>query len=92
MSLLTARCIGSCSLAPTAATVDGEVRIVTENCGTVDPEKPDDYRAAGGYGALHRALTEVAPAQVLDEVTRSGLRGRGGAGYPTGLKCRGGGT
>jgi bidirectional [NiFe] hydrogenase diaphorase subunit len=77
-----------------------QVRVVTENCGTVDPESLDDYRAAGGWTALQRALHEMTPAQVLDEVTRSGLRGRGGAGYPTGLKWatvakavpRGGGT
>lgn len=63
-----------------------QVRVVTENCGRVDPESLDDYRAAGGYEALRRAVSEMTPAQVLDEVTRSGLRGRGGAGYPTGLK------
>ena len=63
-----------------------QVRIVTENCGVVDPESLDDYRAAGGYEALHKALTGMTPGQVLDEVTRSGLRGRGGGGYPTGLK------
>ncbi len=65
-----------------------QVRIVTENLGRIDPESIDDYVAAGGYTALERALTELDPAAVLAEVTASGLRGRGGAGYPTGLKWR----
>ena len=61
-------------------------RVVTENSGRVDPESLDDYLAAGGYRALRTALTIMTPVQVIEEVTRSGLRGRGGAGYPTGLK------
>ena len=63
-----------------------QVRVVTENMGRVDPESIDDCLAAGAYTALERALTELSPAQVLAEVVTSGLRGRGGAGYPTGLK------
>ena len=65
-----------------------QVRVVTENSGRIDPESLDDYVAAGGYEALRSALTSMTPAEVIDEVTRSGLRGRGGAGYPTGLKWR----
>ncbi|MGH7866743.1 MAG: NAD(P)H-dependent oxidoreductase subunit E, partial [Candidatus Dormibacteraceae bacterium] len=61
-------------------------KIVTENSGVVDPERIEDYIAAGGYSGLIQVLTEMTPAQVIQEVTKSGLRGRGGAGYPTGLK------
>ncbi|MCG8508220.1 MAG: NAD(P)H-dependent oxidoreductase subunit E, partial [Rhodospirillales bacterium] len=61
-------------------------RIVTENSGLIDPEKIEDYIAAGGYSGLVTALTEMDPEHVLHEVTTSGLRGRGGAGFPTGLK------
>ena len=63
-----------------------QVKIVLENCGTMDPEKIDDYIAAGGYEALAKAVTELQPAGVVEEIRKSGLRGRGGAGYPTGLK------
>ncbi|MFY9644002.1 MAG: NuoF family protein [Terriglobales bacterium] len=63
-----------------------QVRIVRENAGVVDPERIEDYIAANGYTAMMRALTEMTPAQVIEEVVKSGLRGRGGAGYPTGLK------
>jgi NADH-quinone oxidoreductase subunit F len=55
----------------------------------LDSQRIDDYLAIGGYGALARALFEMAPREVLDEVKRSGLRGRGGAGFPTGLKWEG---
>ncbi len=63
-----------------------QVKIVLENCGQIDPESIDDYVARQGYSALTKAVTQMTPQQVIDEVTRSGLRGRGGAGYPTGLK------
>lgn len=63
-----------------------QTRIVTENSGRIDPEDLDDYLAVGGYQALRTALTSMTPAQVLAEMTTSGLRGRGGGGYPTGLK------
>jgi bidirectional [NiFe] hydrogenase diaphorase subunit len=61
-------------------------KIVLENSGVVDPERIEDYIAANGYSAMMRAITEMNPAQVIEEVVKSGLRGRGGAGYPTGLK------
>jgi len=61
-------------------------RIVLRNCGIIDPESIDDYLAAGGYKALDKALHSRSPQEVIDEVTRSGLRGRGGAGFPTGIK------
>jgi bidirectional [NiFe] hydrogenase diaphorase subunit len=63
-----------------------QLRIVTENSGRVDPESLDDYVEHGGFEALHSVLTTMTPAEVRDEISRSGLRGRGGAGYPTGLK------
>ena len=61
-------------------------KIVLENSGIVDAERVEDYISKLGYGALIKVLTEMSPAEVIQEVTRSGLRGRGGAGYPTGLK------
>ncbi len=63
-----------------------QVPIATENSGRIDPESLDDYIAAGGYAALRRVITSMSPAEVRDQITTSGLRGRGGAGYPTGLK------
>jgi len=61
-------------------------RNVLENTGVIDPERVNDYIAAGGYKALIKAITEMTSAEVIHEVLQSGLRGRGGAGYPTGLK------
>jgi bidirectional [NiFe] hydrogenase diaphorase subunit len=63
-----------------------QLKIVLANSGRVDPEKLADYIAAGGYQALAKALTEMTPREVIAEVSKSGLRGRGGGGYPTGLK------
>jgi bidirectional [NiFe] hydrogenase diaphorase subunit len=63
-----------------------QLPIVLENSGQVDPERIESYIAAGGYQALYQALHELSPAEVIEAITRSGLRGRGGAGYPTGLK------
>ena len=60
--------------------------IVLENSGKVDPERIESYIAADGYQALYHVLREMTPAEVVDAITRSGLRGRGGAGYPTGVK------
>jgi NADH-quinone oxidoreductase subunit F len=64
----------------------GQTRRVLRNCGFVDPEKIDDYVAHGGYHALAKALDGMRPEEVIEEVKASGLRGRGGAGFPTGLK------
>ena len=61
-------------------------RIVLRNCGVIDPESIDDYLAAGGYKAIEKVLSSMSPQEVIDEVTKSGLRGRGGAGFPTGVK------
>lgn len=63
-----------------------QMRIVLRNCGIIDPESIDDYLSVRGYEALAKVLTELTPAQVIDEVKKSGLRGRGGAGFPTGMK------
>lgn len=61
-------------------------KIVLENSGLIDPERIEEYIARDGYTALTKALTEMTPADVIDEIVTSGLRGRGGGGYPTGLK------
>ena len=61
-------------------------KIVLENSGLIDPERIEEYIARDGYRALTKALTEMTPLQVIAEISTSGLRGRGGAGYPTGLK------
>ena len=63
-----------------------QMRIVLRNCGVIDPEKIEDYIAHDGYHALARCLTELTPEQVIQEMKTSGLRGRGGAGFPTGMK------
>ena len=61
-------------------------KIVLENCGKIDSERIEEYIAADGYEGLLLALTTMAPADVIKQITVSGLRGRGGAGFPTGLK------
>ena len=63
-----------------------QLSIVLANSGIVDPERIESYIAAEGYQALHDVLREMTPKEVLDAMIKSGLRGRGGAGYPTGLK------
>jgi len=71
--------------------IGGQFRIVLRNCGIIDPEDIEQYIARGGYRAAFRALHEMKPEAVIEEVKASGLRGRGGAGFPTGLKwelCR----
>jgi bidirectional [NiFe] hydrogenase diaphorase subunit len=65
---------------------DKQVRVVLENAGRIDPEKIDDYIACDGYKALLLALIEMTPGGVIHRITESRLRGRGGGGYPTGLK------
>ncbi|MFH0917187.1 MAG: NADH-ubiquinone oxidoreductase-F iron-sulfur binding region domain-containing protein, partial [bacterium] len=69
----------------------GQERIILRHCGHINPERIGDYRERGGYGALKKALLEMTQQDVIDEITRAGLRGRGGAGFPTGRKwqfCR----
>ena len=61
-------------------------RFVLRDCGIIDPESIEEYAATGGYAAARKALLHMTPAQICDEVTRSGLRGRGGGGFPTGRK------
>ncbi len=66
-------------------------RIVLRNCGRLNPERIEDYLDKGGYQSLRKVVFEMTPEQVIDEVKRSGLRGRGGAGFPTARKwefCR----
>ena len=61
-------------------------RIALKNCGIIDPEQIDEYIAFDGYKALEQVLTSMSPDDVINEITESGLRGRGGAGFPTGKK------
>jgi bidirectional [NiFe] hydrogenase diaphorase subunit len=63
-----------------------QTSLVLENCGRVEPERIESSIAHGAYRGLYHALHDLSPAQVIEWVTRSGLRGRGGAGYPTGVK------
>ncbi len=66
-------------------------RLILRNCGHINPERIEDYIATGGYQSLREVLFEMTPEQIIDEVKRSRLRGRGGAGFPTGRKweiCR----
>jgi NADH:ubiquinone oxidoreductase subunit F (NADH-binding)/(2Fe-2S) ferredoxin len=63
-----------------------QIRIALRNCGFIDPENIEEYIARDGYQALGKCLSEMTPAQVIDEIKKSGLRGRGGGGFPTGLK------
>jgi formate dehydrogenase iron-sulfur subunit len=65
-----------------------QTRLIFARCGIIDPASLDDYRKAGGLAGLERAL-EVGPAPIIDEITKSGLRGRGGAGFPAGIKWKG---
>ncbi len=78
---------------PAAARLDvthpffaSQTKIVCETSGKIDSERIEEYVAVGGYQALQHVVTDVAPADVVKAITASGLRGRGGAGYPTGLK------
>ena len=63
-----------------------QMRVALRNCGRINPENIDEYIAYDGYAALGKAVTEMTPEEVIDTVLKSGLRGRGGAGFPTGRK------
>jgi len=63
-----------------------QMRIALKNCGVINPENIDEYIAFDGYKALGKALTEMTKEEVIDEIKKSGLRGRGGGGFPTGMK------
>ncbi|NLE73599.1 MAG: NADH-quinone oxidoreductase subunit NuoF [Actinobacteria bacterium] len=63
-------------------------RLVLRHCGKIDPEDIDDYIAEGGYQGLFQALTSMTSDEVIEEILASGIRGRGGAGFPTGMKWR----
>ena len=63
-------------------------RVTLRNCGVIDPENIDEYIAFDGYKALGKVLTEMTPEEVIDVMLKSGLRGRGGAGFPTGMKWK----
>ncbi len=67
-----------------------QLRIVLRNCGVINPENIEEYIARDGYRALEKSLFELTPQQIVDEVKASGLRGRGGAGFPTGMKWEAG--
>ena len=71
---------------PNSAFFAKQVSIVLANSGVVDPERVESYIAADGYQALHEVLNEMTPKDVVEAMVKSGLRGRGGAGFPTGLK------
>lgn len=61
-------------------------RIVLRNCGTINPEDIEEFEATGGYTGVRKALLDMTPEDIIEEIKKSGLRGRGGAGFPTGLK------
>ena len=63
-----------------------QLRVTLRNCAGIDPESLDEYLVVRGYEAAVKVLTEMTPQQVIDQVTKSGLRGRGGGGFPTGVK------
>lgn len=66
----------------------GQTRVVLEHCGNIDAVSLDEYIAVGGYDALAKAFFDMTPEQVINEIDRSGLRGRGGGGFPTGKKWK----
>jgi len=73
---------------PVAAFLGRQTHVATEYCGRIDPMDLDEYLSAGGFQALEKCVKTLSPDQVIAEVLASGLRGRGGAGYPTGTKWR----
>lgn len=83
---LTGGAVTAERLDPAGPFFAGQASVVLENSGRIEPERVESYIAADGYKALYKAVREMTPAEVVEAVTRSGLRGRGGAGYPTGVK------
>ena len=85
-------CFGLCAVGPVvivypeAEFYRRQTRVALRNCGVIDPENIDEYIARDGYDALIKCLTEYEPQQIIDMIKASGLRGRGGAGFPTGTK------
>jgi NADH:ubiquinone oxidoreductase subunit F (NADH-binding)/NADH:ubiquinone oxidoreductase subunit E len=71
---------------PVAAFLDQQRHLATEHCGVIDPCDLDEYRQRGGFTALQRCLTELTPKEIIEQVGVSGLRGRGGAGFPSARK------
>jgi len=67
---------------------ENQIRIVLRNCGIIDPGSLDEYKSRGGYTALEKVIRSMTQEQVIDEVIKSGLRGRGGGGFPTGTKWK----
>ena len=83
--------LGEVSLMSEIDFYEKQVRIATRNCGYIDPDNIDEYIARGGYFSLHKALSSMQPEEIIKEAIQSGLRGRGGGGFPTGYKwqsCR----
>lgn len=67
---------------------DHQMRIALKNCGVIDPENIEEYIGVDGYSAVYKVVTEYSPEEVIDVISKSGLRGRGGAGFPTGKKWK----
>lgn len=84
--LIAGRPVARLALDPAGPFFAAQQPVVLAACGRIDPERIEEAIAAGAYRALWRAVTEMSPAAVIEQVRHSGLRGRGGAGYPTGLK------
>lgn len=84
--LLAGQPVAECALSKQDPFFQKQVRVVLANAGLVDPERLEDYVARGGYMALGNVLRDMSPEEVCSEITKSGLRGRGGGGYPAGVK------
>jgi bidirectional [NiFe] hydrogenase diaphorase subunit len=80
------RRIEAAVLSPEDPFFASQLKVVLENCGRINAESIEEYIAVGGYEALAKTVTSMQPVEVIEEIRKSGLRGRGGAGYPTGLK------
>lgn len=84
--LVAGQPVAECEMDSQSPFFTSQVRVVLDNSGMIDPERIEDYIAHGGYQALGNVLRDMTPEQVCEAMTKSGLRGRGGGGYPTGLK------